>query len=219
MIKLDINTKEVIAATSKLEGIRSSALPLAVRLTLNKAAFDTKKEVPNTASKNFITRNKSFFRFMTLVDMVSDKGNINNMESRVGINTRKFPALAERLEVQELGGVLDRSMVPMKQARTSGSNEKRVKRANYLSSIRIPSTRKRGAGTGFIMIKKGNKGTVFQIKKGKKSSLTPLYSFEKNRNVKIKKVSFMEQSAQDSIQELPKNFVEQAERLIQRYTR
>lgn len=43
-IKFNVNTEELKAFTKKLETLPRSALPNAIRSTLNGAAFDVKKE-------------------------------------------------------------------------------------------------------------------------------------------------------------------------------
>ncbi|AGH07778.1 hypothetical protein CEPG_00030 [Cellulophaga phage phiSM] len=61
MATFNINNKEVISLTAKLERLNKSALPSAVRNTLNRAAFETKKNIPLVAASVFTTRQKSFF--------------------------------------------------------------------------------------------------------------------------------------------------------------
>ena len=213
-MELNVNVSEVIKFTDKLDRIGKNALPTAVRNTLNTAAFDTKKQVPITASANFITRNRSFFRSFTLVNKAGGN-DINKMQSEVGINASRAPKVAEGLEKQETGGTIgNRSLIAMNQARTSGSLEKRIKKTNYLSNVRISKSKKKGTGTGFIMIKHGSKGTVFATSKKK---LTPIYSYQAGRSVKVKKTPFMEQSAMKIQQRIPAIYTKEAQRTIKRY--
>lgn len=216
-MQLDVNTAEVIRFTDKLDKLSRSALPVAVRGTLNNAAFETKKEVPNIASSKFITRNKSFFRSFTLVNKAGGF-NINSMQSEVGISNVKSK-IADGLEKQELGGsIRNRNLIAMDQSRVSGSHEKKIKSINRLSALTVSKGRRKGTGTGVIMIKKGNKGTIFSVKKkGKKSSLTPLYSYLKGRNVQIKKRPFMEPASEKAQNKIPAFFIKEAEKQIKKY--
>lgn len=220
-MRLDVNTDRVIAFTDRLESISERALPMAVKQTLNQAAFDTKKQVPITAQSLFITRNKSFFRSLTFVNMVTESGDINKMKSEVGINSGRLPKVAEGLEAQETGGTIrDRNLIPMVQSRTSESNEKRVRKANLLKNVKISKSRRKGTGTGFIMIKKGSKGTIFSTtNRGGKRSLKPIYSYQAGRAVNVKKAPFMSMASLQSQRMLPANFIKNAERTIQRYLR
>ena len=142
------------------------------------------------------------------------------MKSVVGINPAKNK-VASGLEKQEFGGTIrDRGMIAMDPARVSGSPAKMVKKTNQLSSIKISKSRKKGTGTGYVLIKKGNKGTVFSVKKnGKKQQMTPLYSYLKNRKVNIKKSPFMLPAAQKAQIMMPNFYVKEAEKQIQKYLR
>lgn len=216
-MQLDVNIAKVIQFTDKLDKVSRSALPVAVRSTLNNAAFETKKQVPLSASSVFITRNKSFFRSSTLVNKAGGF-NINSMQAEVGISTQKNK-IAEGLEKQETGGnIRNRNLIAMDQARVSGSHQKVIKTANRLNAIRISKTKKKGTGTGVIMIKKGNKGTVFSVKnKRGKSSLTPLYSYSKGRQVQIKKRPFMAPASEFAQKQIPNFFIQEAEKQLKKY--
>ena len=63
MVKIDVNTDSLIKLTAKLENLSRSALPVAVRGTLNNAAFDVKQRtLTKSAEKNFPhLKQKRFF--------------------------------------------------------------------------------------------------------------------------------------------------------------
>ena len=133
MLKLDADS--VIKLTVKLDKLHRSALPSAVRNTLNNAAFQTKKEIPIQGAKRFITRRKTFLKAFSTVDKANGF-KINSMVSMAGINSKKGADIANELEKQEFGGNLDTSrLVPHDDARISRSKERRLKRKNRLNKL------------------------------------------------------------------------------------
>ena len=63
---LNINNDAVIALTAKLERLNKSALPSAIRSTLNDSAFLMKqKNILESAKNNMTVRNQSFFKRYT----------------------------------------------------------------------------------------------------------------------------------------------------------
>lgn len=219
-MRLDVNTAAIIGFTNKLDQLSRSALPVAVRNTLNNAAFETKNEVPKTASSKFVIRNKNFFRSMTLVNKAGGF-DINTMQSEVGISNSKNK-VAEGLQKQETGGAIQgRTLIAMDGARVSGSSNKQVKRTNYLANIRLPKSKKKGSGTGFVKIKTASGMVIFQTKKnaGRKNLGKAVYSYRKNRAVGIKKVPFMEIASVKIQKTMPEIYVKEAEKQIRKYLR
>lgn len=212
---IKVNVQNVDRLTDKLKRIADFAYPTVIRNTLNNAAFEARKLVPNEAKEVFTSRNKGLFKAFVQVDKATGK-NVKTMQSAVGVRNDSKSKLASNLSQQEIGGtVQNRGLIPMKEARVSTSNEKLVKKANYLSNIQISKSRKKGTGTGFIMIpKNGTSGTIFATKKGKKNKLTPIYSFKKNRKANLKRKPFIQPAALKARNKIPEYFVEQAERMI-----
>ena len=208
---LDVNTGALIKYTDRLERMRNSLLPKAVRNTLNDIAFETKKIVPLVANENFIVRNKGIFKAFIMVNKVSST-DINSMRSEVGILNRN--KLAEGLAKQEVGGVSQRGLIQMDTARISNSLQRKVKSANYLNKINLPKTKKKGSGTGFVMIQKGGKGTIFKTSGKKKQKLIPVYSFMKNRRIQIKRKPFIREAAERKSKRIDFIFIKNAEYLI-----
>ena len=214
----DINTKAAIELTVKLGKLHRSALPVAVRGTLNNAAFETKKYIPITASRKFITRNKSFFRAFSQVNMARGF-DINSMKAEAGINAAKGSKVAEGLEKQETGGSIQgRKLIPHNKGRISSSIKKRVRKKHHFKNIKITDARKKGKGSiNYLLIKKGGKGTVFEVRKvGKKQKLTPVYSY---RNTKISRVTpspFMKPASLIAAKKMPVFYKKQAERQFKR---
>ncbi|KKN42121.1 hypothetical protein LCGC14_0716250, partial [marine sediment metagenome] len=70
MAILNVNTDEVVRYSNKLEKLHRSAFPIAIRGTLNNAAFDVKqKTMPVSAEKEFVNRQPNFFKANSKVNM------------------------------------------------------------------------------------------------------------------------------------------------------
>lgn len=214
MSTFDVNINELIKLTAKLERIRKSAFPSAVRETLNDTAFAAKKLIPKTAAQKLITRRKGFINAFTIVDR-SSGWNVSKMEARIGINGNKNSGqkTAEGLAKQETGGsLIGRKLIPHRKARTSGSYEKTVKKKHRFSNINIGRAGKKGGGSKYILIKKGGKGTVFEVKKIKGNNrLNPVFNYSKNQNRSIKGTSFIEISALIAAKRMPDYYMKNAE--------
>ena len=215
----DINTTSAIDLTVKLGKLHKSALPVAVRSVLNDAAFETKRWIPIIASRKFTTRNKSFFRAFSSVNRARGF-NINSFSAEVGINSLKGSRVAEGLVKQEKGGTINgRKLIAHDKARTSNSYAKRVRKKNHLDKLNIVDSKKRKGkkNINYLLIKKGGKGTVFEIKKsGKKSKLTPIYTYRNTKKSRVKASPFMAPSTFIARKKMPENYKKQAERQIKR---
>jgi len=187
MAIFDVNTDASIALTAKLEKLHRSAFPVAVRQTLNRAAFTTKREMPNTAKKAFRKSNRPglsrFIRAFSAVDKATGFS-LPSMKATVGINPAKGSDVAKGLEKQEYGGVIEsRKLIPHDKGRTSGSFNKRVKSQNRFNKISFVSGRPSknrsrksnivaqayvAAQTGKHLLihknKSGSNGTVFKVR-------------------------------------------------------
>jgi len=136
---ININSDELIKYTVKLEKLSKSALPVAVRQTLNTMAFETKKKIPLEADKHFIIRSPGFFRAFSRVDMA--KGfNIKGMISKAGMTEGKRGGPSEQagrdmLQQQVGGSIGGRTFIALDFARTSGDQKKRVRKDNRITGI------------------------------------------------------------------------------------
>ena len=101
MASFDVNTDGAIQLTAKLEKLHRSAFPVAVRGTLNDAAFKTKSLVPKVARSKFTTRQKSFFRAFSTVDKATGF-DLRNMKATAGINSAKGSEVAEGLDTRDV---------------------------------------------------------------------------------------------------------------------
>lgn len=230
-MQLNINTDAAVVFTNKLEKLHKSGLPVAVRSTLNSAAFDVKqKTMPLQAKSDFKERNKNFLKATSKVLMA--KGfNISKMKSEVGfVGGQKNQAVRD-LEKQEKGGIIGgRSFIPMNTARAGNSNDKSVRKNNRLSNLKnIRNIDKINQRTGrnnlYKAVHKSGVGgkviykeTLFDIKdisRGK-IKLIPLFSYQKNRKVKVNSTSFMEKATLNSARKLENFYKIEAEKQIKR---
>ena len=208
----DINTDALVKLTTKLGGLHKSALPSAVRNTLNDAAFETKTWIPITASRKFTTRKKSFFRAFSSVEKARGF-DINGMKSAAGINPAKGSQVADGLEGQETGGTINtRKLIPHDKARIGGSHSRVLKRKHRLDRISLTTPgRKTSGGVNYLLVKKGNKGTVFEVGgAGKKNKLTPIYTYKNSKKSKVKKAPFMAPAAMIATKQIPNNYLKNA---------
>jgi hypothetical protein len=215
-MRLDVNTDASIKLTAKLEKLHRSAFPNAVRFTLNDAAFESKKLIPEKASKEFTIRQKNLFKKMSIVEKA--KGwNINNMVSKVGIDG-SMGSLSDGLEKQETGGNLKgRKLTPHNLGRISGNYAKKLKVKNHFSKIdKIGTKNKREKGSKYFRIDKGNKGTVFE-QQGKK--IVPIYNYRSNPISKLKKRPFLQPSALEAAKRMEQFYFKNAQYQFKKYLR
>lgn len=132
---LNINNAAVVKHTARLEKMHRSALPVAIRGSLNNAAFDVKsRTMPKTSTQSFTVRQSNFFKANSRVEMA--KGfDVRTMTAIVGFTETKLrggnnKAIAD-LVAQEYGGSIGgRSFIPMDPARV-GSNTTRPVQVKY----------------------------------------------------------------------------------------
>ena len=248
MANFDVNTDGAIELTAKLGRLHKSAFPVAVRGTLNDAAFKTKKLVPKVAGSKFTTRQKSFFRAFSVVEK-AEGFNLRNMRATAGINAAKGSEVAEGLEKQEFGGsIRGRKLIPMDTARTSKSHGKKVKKKNRFKNIADSSTvriRGRGnkgtrksrlvarvmvakrLGASHMITNRGGKGTLFEISgvsqnirsRKLKFKLTPLYRYRNTKISRVTKTPFMQPSAKLASRKMLKFYEKNAEKQFKRLLR
>jgi hypothetical protein len=149
-MQLNIDSSAVVKHANTLERMHKSALPVAIRGTLNKAAFNVKKDtLPRSATRNFINRSPNFFKAFSKVEMASGF-NVNNMQSTVGMVNQDLKGsnnyAVKDLEQQESGGTIKgKSFIPMTDAR-GGSRSKPVRPGNRMSAIKNPLSAANGKG-------------------------------------------------------------------------
>lgn len=180
-MKIDVNTKEVINFTKKLDGLHKSKLPRAARNTLNTLAFETKKNsLQKEAKKTFTQRNKSFYRRFSRVKMAQG-WEINKMRSLVGMvdssRTGGSEQAGRNQEQQQRGGTIGgRTLIPLNTARTANNNKRNVRRKFRVSKLNV------------VLDSKNSKGTT-QKQKFIKTAITALDRFGNDVVIKHKQES------------------------------
>jgi len=243
-LQFNINASEVVHFTNKLEKLPRTALPNAVRGTLNSLAFDVKKDTMLKQSKRFINRDKNFFKANSRVEMA--RGNsVESMESKIGFlatgKTKNNKAVDE-LEQQEHGGKInDRSLIPLKSARVSKSGRRKVAPRNRLSRLNIRTVVKTSDAPGktsavrfrqtIIMVGKGGvfqstwkgRNIVWRVNSLNRSSngrfkLTALYSYKRGRTVNISRAThFMEKATAKTMLKANDIFEKEAKRQFEKH--
>ena len=232
MAFINVNSDAVVKFSDKLERSSRSAFPVAVRQTLNDAAFADKKRLPAIAKKEFTVRNKGFFPRFSKVEKAQGF-NVNTMNAQIGFIPTE-PA-ARNLEQQEKGGrIKDRSFVPMDKARTGKKHEKLVRkkfRVEELKKQGVRQVRKGGkkgrsrfiravfqAGTGGLVLY-GN--TLFHVDKinnkakGRaKLKITPLYDYQKGRAVQVQATNFMARNSKISARQMDNFYIKNAKKRL-----
>lgn len=239
MAVLNINTDAVVAFTNKLEKMHRSALPVAIRGAINSAAFDVKlKTMPISVKKEFTERNKTFFKANSRVAMA--KGfNVRGMKSIIGFTGGRLKGgsnfAVKDLQQQEFGGTINKkSFIPTDKAR-GGNKAKPVRPSNRLSKINrvvnqnhlsgsikqrfVKAIHKAGKGGHVLGGSKVGQNTLFKVNsigKGGKFRLTPLYSFEHGRSVKVKPTHFMKNASLISGRKIEMFFIKEAKRQFEK---
>lgn len=127
---IDINAKEVVAFTNKLERMHRSALPIAVRGTLNDAAFDHRQESIKQFKSNFIIRKQRFIDSHMKVNKSQNTFDISKMSSETGVQKGKSDS-GDELEKQEYGGFAFKRNIPTTETRINESMRNLVSKRYY----------------------------------------------------------------------------------------
>lgn len=233
---LNINSDAAVKFTNTLEQMHRSALPNAVRNTLNSVAFDVKQNtMPASASKEFTNRVPNFWKANSRVQMA--KGfNIGSMEAVVGFYPKGGPGsdhAVDDLEEQEYGGTIEsRSFIPMTSAR-GGNQAKPVRPQNRLGRVKkiinantiegktpqqqfIHAVNKAGKG-GFV-IGNNSRKTLFRVESAEPGNikLKALFSYEKGRNVRVSGKGFMRSASLVSAGKMESIYAREAQKQIDR---
>lgn len=243
-MQLNINTDAVVNFTNTLEKLHRSALPSAIRGSLNKAAFDVKtKTMPESADANFVKRQPNFFKANSRFEYA--KGfNVNAMKATIGFVEKGLKGsnnyAVRDLEEQEQGGTIEKkSFIPLAGARNSNSNTKNIRSNARLSSIKniidarkaqgvnarqrfIKSVIHAGVG-GHVLSNFKGKNILWKVNSLKRSDagsmkLTALYSFKKGRTVSVGGTGFMKKASVKSANKIEGFYVEEAMRQIKKFS-
>lgn len=150
-MQLNVNTKAVRKYASRLEYLSKSALPVAIRQTLNSAAFDVKTmTMPKAAKDTFTERKKTFFKATSKVETATGF-NVSSMKSTVGFKKTSGQGVdkaVEDLKQQEDGGSIGgRSFIVHDRARVGKSRKKNVRPVNRTTVVKniVNANKVRGA--------------------------------------------------------------------------
>lgn len=237
---ININSDAVVRHTATLERISRSALPVAVRQTLNMTALNVKQKTMPLESKVFIHRNPTFWGATSKVNFA--KGfDINTMQSEVGFmpqtGKKESGGATQDLEKQENAGSIEhRAFIPLAGARVANSFNRRVKDKMRIAAIKdkIVDAKKSNAKTksgqwfssamfagsgGFVLSAwKNSRGNrmLMRIDAASKGGIkyTPVYSVKGGRNVKVKATHFMKKASLMSASEMEQFYIINAEKQI-----
>ncbi len=237
---LNIDDSENVALTNKLEKLHKSAMPVAVRGTLNDLAFEAKKKhLPRTFEKAFTVRKKGFVNSHSRVNKSPNTFKLSEMEAEMGIVQGKSDA-GDELKKQEFGGqIKGRDYIPLPgpsggkgKARTSGSYGKTVSKRYYLTRIEPEKHKPVFKQQGFIraafaagvgeFLRFGE--VLLEIKKLSKPSrdhvfikAEPIYSYEQGRSITLDKRPFIQPAGVLAQKSTNKIFREQAKKRFEKY--
>lgn len=244
-MRIDVNNDAVVRHTATLEKLRKSALPNAVRSTINNAAFDVKqKTMPASADAQFIKRSANFFKANSSVDMATGF-DVNKMRAKVGFIESRLRLGSNNLAVQDLehqeysGSLEKKSFIPLDEARVSGYKSL-VKPANRLSKIfksnrvvvanNLKGVSKKDkfikavhkAGVGGYVLGSSVKGENFlsrvdSIRGERNFSTTALYTYQKGRKVKVSEHPFMRTASVKSGNKMNDFFIKNANFQINKF--
>jgi hypothetical protein len=241
-MRLNINTDAAVIFTNKLEKLHKSALPNAIRNSLNKAAFNVKQNtMPAKASRAFVNRSPNFFKANSRVEMA--KGwDMKNMKATVGFLEQGLRGgnnfAVKDLEQQERGGVIrGKSFIPLNPARAGNSVSKMVRPMNRLSSINkiVDASKAKGkndkqkfvksifhAGKGGLVLAQfGGREILWRVNslnrtKSGQFKLTPIYSYKPSRTVSVQGTGFMRSASLESGEKIEQYYFEEARKQIER---
>lgn len=231
-MKLNINTNATVNLTNRLEKMKRSALPNAIRGALNATAFDVKQRtMPASASANFINRSPNFFKANSKVEKATG-WDIDTMKATVAFKAGKGKGAdwaVEDLEEQEKGGkIKGKSFIPTTIAR-GGSPSRNVRPSNRLTGMKniVNSNTLAGrnakqkfryaaakAGPGGFVLGNNNKKTLWKIESIRDGVIKkkPMYSYRAGRSVSVRGTKFMEKACLESAARMEYFYSKEAKR-------
>ena len=128
-----LDTEQLEKLAVDLKGLPKYVFKRTVKSTLSEMAYNLKKRgIQREAKAKFKHhRSKNMWQAMTRYEAAKSEGKLEDMYSWAGISTKSSSRLSKispRFKEQEEGGLLNRTYVPLTNARTGGDIEKRVRR-------------------------------------------------------------------------------------------
>ena len=209
---LKIDTHELKQLVSKLNKLHRSALPVAVRGSLNDTAFYMKQNtLPERFNAVFTVRKPSFLKSHSTVVKSSNTFDVNKMKSECGIIKGKSKA-GNELAIHEKGGeIKGRGLVPQAAVKVSQDIKKLVSKTYYYTKFKAA---KKG------IVRRDKKKTIIKTDKGliqfePGGKFTPLYVFTTSK--KYQRNEFIKPAGLMSSKKMPGFFKSQAERQFAKY--
>jgi len=209
LAQLNINTDGCVVLTDRLERLNRSALPVAVRQTLNAAAFDVKKvTLPKSAENNFIKRSPNFFKIFSKVNKATGF-NMRSMKAEVGMtdNGKQSARTAvKNMDVQEGGGSIDSGSDYLKASR-GGNNKKKVTRSNYFDKSRIvkgpfkkaTTTKSQFVASAFVAMRENKRMSISTSKGRFLMQVKKVWKYKRRSAVKVSSKLLMKSRSQVNI--------------------
>jgi hypothetical protein len=247
---INVNTNDLRRLAVDLTTLHRSALPNTIRGTLNDLAFDVKKRTILTGVHNagFTLRNSdSFFKKYSGIEKATG-WEINSMKSHVGMiipsNDAKFAV--KGVGLQEDGGSIKHSDVPLSDARVGKSQQKRLQSKNYWNKIKIVAKIQYGDKQGLIRavtktrVQSEGESKGYGVVYGKylygiqgykrlpatkkkdasiKLHLKRLYEYTPNKMVHLKPHHFLQKAQSESLKKASEFFTERAKYQIAKRTK
>src|SRR6056297_715946 len=134
---LNINNHDVVLLTEKLEKIHRSAVPVAVRQSLDKAAYEMVGggEIKRSFFKRFTIRRPTFIKSHIAYNKSPNTFDIKKMVSSAGLRKGKSRA-GDQLVKQEFGGTIANKAIPRRFVRTGADIKKKIRAAYYYRKFR-----------------------------------------------------------------------------------
>ena len=242
---LNVNTQALQEHTERLAYMHRSALPNAIRNTLNKAAFDVKTNTMPKEFDRFVHRKPTFEKANSGVEMARGF-DVDTMKATVGFkeNSGTQEQAVQDMQQQDNGGSISgRAFIPLKQARTGNSYNRMVRAPNRIGAIKskiVDSEDSEGnskmerytkaaihAGKGGFVLGnvvngKGNKMVMRVnkiIREGQKTIIaaTPIYAVKAGRHVHVKATHFMQKASIMSANKMDAMYIAEAEKQINKF--
>lgn len=238
---LNINTDAVVKYTNTLEKMHRSALPSAIRGTLNKAVYDVKTvEMPKESKLDFVNRKENFFKANSKFENANG-WRVDSMASTVGFFENKLANAntnysVKDLEQQEHGGTIKKKQfIATESARSGKTNSGLVRPNARLKKIRKIIDTKHIQGVsdkqkfaravsmagvgGFVLSKWKGKEILWRVNSKNRTEdgqykLTALYIYKRGRSIHVNATDFMRKSSFKTAFKMEGFYIKEAERQI-----
>jgi len=236
---INVNTDANVIFVNRLERHSKAAFPVTIRTVLNKAAFNLKtKTMPAEAKDTFENRSPNFFKANSTV-IKAGGFDLRTMKSTVGFTDQRLKGknnyAVKDLQQQEEGGIIKKkAFIPMTTAR--GGKNKLVRPINRIQNFGNKIVRPSGtsganykqrfiksvyhAGKGGLVLARHKRHMILwrvnslgRLKSGQ-LKLTPLYTFQPGRTVKIEETGFMEKASMSVARRMDEWFYTEAKKRL-----